>query len=499
MMRGRGIKSRQQAPAQVFVSGGNIETTLTTQAQRQAVHLKRVLGRWDLVLLFVVAIVNLNVVPSISASGGMTVWLWLTALAFFFGPQGMAVVELSHRYPGEGGIYLWTKKIFGDFHGFLSAWCYWTNNIFYVPTVVLIFLGIAVFAAGPRAVGLANSQVFALVSAVLLLVVLAFLNVVGLGVGKWVNNVGGIGTAVASLILIGLGIAVTRRFGMNLTLHDMRVPYDLRLLSAFGVVCFALVGLELASIMGDEIQEPRKILPSAVTWGGLIAGMLYIGCTLALLIAVPRQEISALEGIPQAVRQMSNRVGVPWLVSPFAFVLAISIAGIASAWLSGSARIPFVAGLDSYLPSALAKLHPKFSTPYIALMVQTGISIAFLAMSFIGAQVKEAFQTLLDLAVVLQLVPFLYMFAALLRLASPDWRESGYYSPPALRLAGVSGFLVTCFGIALAFVPPPNITSKLVFEIKMWAGTVALLLLAGFFFFVYGNRKAAPQADLSGA
>ena len=110
---------------------------------------------------------------------------------------------------------------------------------------------------------------------------------------------------------------------------------------------------------------------------------------------------------------MSDKVGVPWLVAPFAFVLAISIAGIASAWLSGSARIPFVAGLDSYLPSALGKLHPRFSTPYVALIVQTGISILFLAMSFIGAQVKEAFQTLLNLAVVLQLVPFLYMFAAL--------------------------------------------------------------------------------------
>ena len=470
-----------------------------TEPQREVAHLRRVLGRWDLVLLFVVAIVNLNVVSAISASGGMTVWLWLISLVFFFWPQGLAVVELSHRYPGEGGIYLWTKKVFGDFHGFLSGWCYWTNNIFYVPTVVLIFLGIAVFTAGPKAVGLANSQVFTFISAFLLLVLLAILNVVGLGVGKWVNNIGGIGTAVASLILIGLGITVTRRFGMNLTLQDIRIPFDLSLLSAFGVVCFALVGLELASIMGDEIQHPHKTVPFAVAWGGLISGVLYIGCTVTLLIAVPRSEISALQGIPQAVSSMSDKVGIPWLVSPFALVLSISIAGIASAWLSGSARIPFVAGLDSYLPSALGKLHPRFSTPYIALFVQTGISIVFLAMSFIGAQVKEAFQTLLDLAVVLQLIPFLYMFAALIRLASSDSRESGYYSQNVLRLAGISGLTVTCFGIALAFFPPPNITSKVTFEIKMWVGTIALLLLAGFFFFVYGNRKTVPQANPSGA
>ena len=470
-----------------------------SEPQSETAHLKRVLGRWDLVLLFVVAIVNLNVVPSISASGGMTVWLWLISLVFFFWPQGIAVVELSHRYPGEGGVYLWTKKIFGDFHGFLSGWCYWTNNIFYVPTVVLIFLGIAVFAAGPGAVGLANNQLFTLITALVLLILLAVLNVVGLGVGKWVNNIGGIGTAVASLILIGLGITVTRRFGVNLTLRDMRIPYDLSLLSAFGVVCFALVGLELASIMGDEIREPRKTVPFAVAWGGLISGMLYIGCTLTLLIAVPRSEISALQGIPQAVSRMSDKVGVPWLVAPFAFVLSISIAGIASAWLSGSARIPFVAGLDSYLPSALGRLHPKFSTPYIALYLQTGISILFLAMSFIGAQVREAFQTLLNLAVVLQLVPFLYMFAALIRLGSRDSKQSGYYRPVTLRTAGISGFTVTCLGTALAFFPPPDITSKLTFEIKMWVGTIVLLALAGFFFFVYGNRKAVPQVNPTGA
>ncbi len=339
----------------------------------------------------------------------------------------------------------------------------------------------------------------AFLSALVLLVLLAFLNAVGLGVGKWVNNIGGIGTAIASLILIGLGMTMTHRFGVNLTLHDMRIPFDFSLLSVFGVICFALVGLELASVMGDEIQEPRKTVPFAVAWGGAISGVLYIGCTVTLLIAVPRSEISALQGIPQAVSSMSNKVGLPWLISPFAFVLAISIAGIASAWLSGSARIPFVAGLDSYLPSALGKLHPKFSTPYVALYVQTGISIAFLAMSFIGAEVKEAFQTLLDLAVVLQLVPFLYMFAALIRLASSDSREGGYYSPAVLRLAGISGFVVTCFGIALAFFPPPNITSKLAFEIKMWAGTIVLLALAGFFFFVYGNRKTAPQVDPTGA
>lgn len=467
----------------------------------ETAHLKRVLGRWDLVLLFVVAIVNLNVVPTISASGGMTVWLWLISLVFFFWPQGIAVLELSHRYPGEGGVYLWTKEIFGDLHGFFSGWCYWTNNIFYVPTVVLIFLGIALFVAGPNAASLANNHTFTLITSLLLLALLALLNVLGLGVGKWVSNIGGIGTALAALILIGLGITVTHRFGVNLATRDLRVPYDFSLLSAFGVICFALVGLELASVMGDEIREPEKTIPFAVAWGGVISGILYIGSTLTLLVAMPRNEISALQGIPQAVGRMSDKVGVGWIVSPFALVLSVSIAGIASAWLSGSARIPFVAGLDSYLPSSLGKLHPRFATPYIALIVQTAISIVFLAMSFIGAQVKEAFQTMLNLAVVLQLVPYLYIFAALIRLSLHDPEANGYYGKATLRLAGLSGFIVTSVGMGLAFFPPPDITSKLGFEIKMWTGTLLLVGLAAFFFFVYGSRhrRGISQAKLTGA
>ena len=66
---------------------------------------------------------------------------------------------------------------------------------------------------------------------------------------------------------------------------------------------------------------------------------------------------------------MAARVGVPWIVAPFAFLLSLSIAGIGSAWLGGSASIPFVAGLDSYMPRWLGKVHPKYRTPYAALIV----------------------------------------------------------------------------------------------------------------------------------
>ncbi len=457
-------------------------------------HLRRVLGRWDLVLLFVVAVFNLNVVPSIAANGGVTIWLWIISLILFFWPQGIAVIELAHRYPGEGGVYLWAKEVFGDFHGFLSGWCYWTNNMMYVPTIMLYFVGVFVFVLGSGHQSLADNKVFALSASLILLAILVVLNVIGLGVGKWINNLGAIGTGIAAAVLIGLGIIVWFRFGTTVTTADFRIPANPRfVLNSFGVICFGLVGLELASVMGDEIENPQRILPGAVAWGGVLSGLLYIGATLTLLIAVSKQDISVLQGIVQAVSHMAAKVNAAWIIAPFAFLLSVSIAGIGSAWLAGSARIPFVAGLDSYMPSWLGKVHPKYATPYAALIVHATVSMILVIVNFTAAGVQETFQKLLSLAVVLQLVPFLYMFGALLKIAADTSFVKGRYGKPVLFFAGASGLVTTILGIALAFFPAQQITSIMSYEVWMFGGTLLFIGLAAFFFFVYGRRKAARK------
>jgi amino acid transporter len=464
-------------------------------------HLKRVLGRRDLVLLFVVAVFNLNVLPSIAANGGVTIWLWLISLTLFFWPQGIAVIELAHRFPGEGGVYLWAKEVFGDWHGFLSGWCYWTNNMMYVPTVMLYFVGVSVFVLGPGHEGLADNRIFALIASVVLLTLLVVLNVMGLGVGKWINNLGGIGTFVAAFLLMGLGVIVCAKFGSNIRWADFQIPANPRfVLNSFGVICFGLVGLELASIMGDEIENPRKTLPGAVAWGGVLSGLLYIGATITLLVAVDKNSISVLQGIVQAVSHMAGRIGVAWIVAPFAFLLSVSIAGIGSAWLGGSARIPFVAGLDSYMPAWLGKIHPKYATPYAALIVHATVSLILVIANFVmTGRVQESFQRLLSLAVVLQLIPFLYVFGALLKIAFDKNFVRGHYGRGVLIFSGFSGLVTTILGIGLAFFPAQQITSLVSYEIWMIGGTLVFIGLAAFFFYIYGGRKAAQKLAASSA
>jgi amino acid transporter len=261
-------------------------------------------------------------------------------------------------------------------------------------------------------------------------------------------------------------------------------------------VCNSCTGLELPSVMGDEIQDPSRTLPRAVVSGGIIAGTLYVAVTLAVLLAMPANEIGAVQGIMQAADRMAGTVGVASIVAPLALILTVAIAGTTSAWVAGSARIPFVAGLDNYLPSVLGRLHPRFATPYVALLLQGVVSCAVLAMGFVGSTVQEGYKVLLLLSIVVQLIPFLYMFVALLRLAGREDFERIHYARATLRATGIIGSAVTALGIIVAFVPPGHGEPAWIFETKMVVGTLLLLILGGAIFLRSARLTAGDKPQV---
>lgn len=450
-------------------------------------RLDKVLGRTDLILLFVAAVANLNIVPAIAASGPLTAWLWLIALASYFWPQGVAVTELSAVWPGEGGIYVWTKHSFGDKHAFLAAWSYWLANVVYLPTVLLSCIGVAVYVFGPAIQALAGSPQFTGTAAIVLLVFLLLLNIRGESAGKWITNLGGIGTLIGALVICCLAALLLHRHGSSVTLHDLR-PHaaNWRLFAIFGTICLSLQGLDLASIMGDEIREPRKVLPGAIFWGGVISGAAYLGVTVSMLVAMPAGQIGVLSGILQAISSMAQRVNLGAIVAPVALFEAIAILGTAAAWFGGTARLPFVAGIDRYLPSQLGRLHPRYHTPYVALTVFALLSAGLILMSYLGASVTEAYLTLLNITVVLQLIPNVYMFAALVKLVRT--RQQEFKRPVYVFANGAVGVITSIVGIGLAFIPAEETTHIWLYELKLISAIAAVFSIA-FLFYFRAHRK----------
>src|SRR6185503_6247664 len=365
-------------------------------AQADSIAIPRTLGRWDLVLLNVVAIVNINNVPPTAVHGWASLALWTLAFAAFFVPEAIAVLTLARRYPGEGGIYLWTRQAFGDAHGFFSGWCYWTNNLFYVPVLLVYMAGIFAFAGGAAgAAALVSRKLFVLGVAVGWLGFMTFANIRGLSVGKWIQNVGGV-AAFASIALVVAAAAAAWATA-----------------ASFAVMCNAMVGIELASTMGDEIRDPRRDLAPAIFIGGVVSIAAYLLVTGAVLTLVPVAEVGAIQGIMQAVGAGADAANLSWIVVPLAIVMGLATGGAASAWFAGSSRIPFTAGLESALPAALGRIHPRWRSPHVALMTCAVLATGFTLFSMVGSTVAEAYQVLLKAAVVIQLIPFVYLFLAL--------------------------------------------------------------------------------------
>ncbi|MBI3405487.1 MAG: APC family permease [Acidobacteria bacterium] len=468
-------------------------STTPTEATSGRTKLVRTLGLRDLVLLNVVAVFNLNLVPPVAGSGYPSISFWIIGLLLFFLPQGIAVAEFATRFPDEGGIYIWTKKCFGEFHGFLCGWSYWTTNVFYIPTLLVYLLGIVAFETGVQDSPANASSMTQMWICVALLWAFTAISVRGLGLNKWINNAGGIAAVLTAFVLFGVGILMFVRSGGTAPPAAHEFLPNLagwRTLSAFGVICLALVGLELGSVMGEEIREPRRDVPRATLWGGVSSGLLYLATTAILLAVLPREEISALTGILQTLERMGQSVGLQNLHRWIAVILAASICGATSAWLSGGARVPFVAGLDRYLPAWLGRIHERWHTPHMALIAQGAASTVAIVLSFAGANVRlrEAYQMLLALTIVTQLIPFLYLFASLIRVAGTP---GGYVrSRIKLILAGVAGFVASVAAMATAFIPPEEIKGIRIFELKLSFGTLLFLVIAiGIFYLSPARRR----------
>lgn len=444
-----------------------------------SIRLRRELGLSDLTLMLVIAVVNVNAIPIIATVGWRSITLWVLTFVLFLIPQAVSVAHFGKRYPGEGGVYLWTKEMFGDSHAFVSGWCYWTNNLFYYPSVLFTLVGVLVYAGGPQAVVLAENKYFMVIGSLFFLWAISLLHVRGLGVGKWLNNIGVVGTWLTLLILFVIAIIFLTNHGApatSLAAKDFLVSVkDYAAYSIFSVMIYSTIGLELGSSMGDEIRDPSRIVGRAAFWGGTLAIIAYLLGTSSILAVVPATEVGAIQGVMQAVTLASTDLKFSFVIPFVAILVALAMLGVASAWIGGAARIPFVMGLGVYLPPALGKLHPKWGTPYIALIVQALVSGMFVLISLFGSNVVDAYGILLKSSVVIQLIPFLYLFAGLWKLGKS-------------RFWALLGFVSTAFGAAFVFVPSENINNLFWYETKIIAFPIIVIGI-GFIFYSLARRK----------
>ena len=208
------------------------------------------------------------------------------------------------------------------------------------------------------------------------LVLASAANVRGLKYGTWLHNAAAVATWIPAILLVVSGAVVFARFGSATSFSAAHLIPSAGLKDAlfFSTIAFAFGGIETASFLGDEIRDPRRNLPRALlVVGGLITAA-YLAGTASLLVALPASEASGLTGITHAIAAASAKAGLPGMGTLAALLITLAGVGVTGAWLATASRLPFVGGLDRFLPPAFAKVHPRWGTPAVAILVQSGLS-----------------------------------------------------------------------------------------------------------------------------
>ncbi len=436
-------------------------------------ELRRELGLRDLVLFNIAAVVGIRWLAAAAHTGPGSLSLWVLAAAFFFVPLALAVSRLSSRFPEQGGLYAWTRRSYGDWHGFLCGWCYWLSNLFWIPNLLVAGLAMAAYTLGPQYVGLSENRWFVISGSLVVLWISALTNLVGLRVGKWTENVGALASYLAGLLLVVMGVAVWRLDGPATQGGSVLPAWSWENVNFWSQIALAFGGLELGAVMGGEIRDPARTVRRAAWISGAAIAVFYMLGTLAMLVLVAPERINIVTGLAQAGAAASERLGVASLGPLFAALVTLGITGQLGAWIGGSARVPFAIGLDRHLPPAFARLHPRWGTPHVAILTQAAACTAFLLAMQLGESLRIGYQLLVDMTVVTYFIPFGYLFLTAMK--------------EGLRASGAAAFAVTVVAIAVSLVPPAGVRSLWLFEAKLIGGC-ALLIAAGRMCFRRGQR-----------
>ena len=444
---------------------------------------KKALGFRDLLLFYVVTGISLRWIATAASAGPSSIVIWIGAWLVFYTPLALSVVELSSRYPNEGGIYVWTKLAFGDFAGFITAWCYWSCNLPYFPAVLYFAASNALYMRHDSLGHLEHNPTFYIVFALVALAAATLMNLVGLDVGTWLHNLGALAMWIPALIIILMGAIAFHRFGSAtvFSVHTMIPSTQIKDMVFWSVLIYAITGCETASLMGDEIKNARRAIPWALFVAGVTVAFCYMVGTIGVLLALPAAEVGNLQGLMQAISSTAQKIHWEGVIPFAAFLIMMSNVGAAGAYLAAGARLPYVAGIDRFLPPAFGALHPRWKTPWIGLLTQFLFGAIFIFLGQVGTSVKGAYDVLVSMGVITYFIPFLYLFAAMFKLQSQPAGLEVIRVPggkPVARLVAIVGLLTTTATIAISVLPPPDEPNKPLAVLKI-VGLSALMVLMG--------------------
>lgn len=380
--------------------------------------LKRTLGRRDIVLFTVSAILLLDTLAAGATVGAPAIFWWLFLGAVFFLPYALICAEMGTTYPEQGGLYAWVRDAFGRRWASRATWAYWVNTAVWIPAVFILFAGIFSQMFAP------NLSLIAQIGIGVGLTWLAVLvNVITLSVGKWVPNIGAIIKAIVIVAIMVGALLHLQSHGMAnpLTVDSMTPTWDTSV-QYLSVIIYGMLGFELASAGSEEMKNPARDVPRAILVSGLIIIVFYTLATAAILAAIPAGEIDLVEGLMDTLYLFFGSTA-----GGRAFALALGIGTLYTffsngvTWALGCNRAMAEAAQEGEFPSAFAIEHDRLRTPVGAAALMGVVSTTVLvAYGFLAGSNVDLFWSLFAFSAVIFLIPYILLVLAFVRMRAID-------------------------------------------------------------------------------
>jgi amino acid transporter len=459
----------------------------------QSVALKKPLALRDLVLTQILFVVGSSWVGAAAKLGQAHLFFWLLAILLFYIPQAAVVIYLNRLMPLEGGIYQWAKLGFNEFAGFIVAWNLWLLSITVIALGGMFTTTNISYAMGSAAAWMPNSKWCVSLISAALVGGLAWTCVRGLSLGKWVHNVGAFAmlavySALILLPILGLARGELQTYQpVQLALPTMSIFYCFNIFSKLAVG--ALSGFEYVAILAGETRAPARDIGRSVLIASPVIALMFILGTSSVLAFIGNNPIDLIGPVPQTLRLGLHSFPIAGAIASVGILLmtARSISST-SVHVTGSSRLPMVAGWDHLLPSWFSSLHPRYKTPINSIIFVGATTLLIAIASQIGAGIQEAFQLVDNAANVFYGIVYLTLFAiplfgaGAIRSSAPVW----------LRIAAICGAVVSLSAIFFTIYPIINVPSPLSFAVKIIAVT-AVANAIGIVIFVIGEKRRAAE------
>jgi amino acid transporter len=393
--------------------------------------------------------------------------LWLLAIVLFYLPSAGVVIYLNKLMPLEGGLYQWAKLGFNEMIGFMLAWNLWLYVIMSLSEIGLQCTTYLSYAIGPSADWIRSSSWFVGLSAAVILAFMVAASIIGLSVGKWVHNIGGVFMLIvfgALLILPFIGLAT----GHLHDYHPLRTEmpamslFNLNILGKLGFG--ALGGFEYVAILAGETRSPARSVGRSVLIAAPIVALMFVLGSSTVVAYIPRDQVDLIGPMAQVLRVGFGPFGIATQLVTIAILMTLGmrIAQV-SVSFTAVARLPMVAGWDRLLPPWFSQLHSKYRTPVNSILLVGVVAFGIGLVSLIGVGQAEAFQLIWNAGGMFYALTYIVMFAV------PIFGLRGVTPRPPLwlKVASWSGLLMTVLYVALSIFPIIQVASVTTFALKI--------------------------------